>query len=279
MKNCTLCPRACGVDRTAGTAGRCRSGADAVVASASVHRDEEPPISGTGGSGTVFFAGCGLHCSFCQNFPLSHLNTGRPMSPGGIKDEMLKLQGLGVHNINFVTGTHFIPRILEAVLLARREGMMVPILWNTGGYERVETLRLLDRVVDIYLADYKFSSPEAAAGIASAPDYPPVAEAALREMARQAGPLVLDGRGIAVRGLIVRHLVLPGDLAGTERVIDFVARELPRGVALSLMSQYTPYGKALRHPLLRRKLRKKEYRAALRILRRSGVTEGWTQEI
>jgi putative pyruvate formate lyase activating enzyme len=279
MKKCTLCPRLCRVDRTEGEMGKCRSGAEAVVASAAVHRDEEPPVSGTGGSGTIFFAGCGLRCIFCQNYPISHLNTGRPMGPEDLKDEMIRLQSLGVHNINIVTGTHFVPRILEAVLLARGEGMTLPILWNTGGYERVETLRLLDGVVDIYLADYKFSSPAAAARIASARDYPSVAEAALVEMARQVGPLVLDDGGIARRGVIVRHLVLPGGLSGTQRVIDFVARELPRGVALSLMSQYTPYGASLRHPFLKRKLFKKEYRAALNLLRASGISEGWTQEI
>jgi putative pyruvate formate lyase activating enzyme len=277
-KNCTLCPRSCGVDRTSGERGRCGSGAAARVASVNVHRDEEPPISGSGGSGTVFLSGCSLRCMFCQNLPLSRMGTGVDMEPGELGDRMVDLQRRGVHNINIVTGTHFIPSLLEALLAARGKGLNLPVVWNTGGYERVESLRLLEGVVDIYLADYKFSDSAASEAIASAPDYPETARRALGEMARQAGPLVTDDRGIARSGLIVRHLVLPGDLSGTEAVIAFVARELPRGTALSLMSQYTPYGEAAAHPLLRRRLLKKEYRAAVKLLERYGILDGWTQE-
>jgi len=243
-----------------------------------VHRDEEPPISGRGGSGTLFLAGCGLRCIFCQNLPLSHGGTGRDVEPTGLADRMLDLQKRGVHNINIVTGTHFIPSILEALLAAKERGLTVPVVWNTGGYEKVETLGLLDGVVDIYLADYKFSDSAAADEIAGAPDYPERARSALLEMARQVGPLVTDPSGIAQSGLIVRHLVLPGDLSGTEAVIGFVARELPGGTALSLMSQYTPYGEATGHGLLRRRLWKKEYRSALKLLEKYGITDGWTQE-
>jgi putative pyruvate formate lyase activating enzyme len=279
LKKCSLCPRRCGANRLQGATGRCRSGARLRVASVSVHRDEEPPVSGSGGSGTVFLAGCGLHCIFCQNLPLSHFNTGADMEPGELARRMLAVQARGVHNINVVTGTHFVPQILEALAIAVDMGLSVPIVWNTSGYETIETLRLLEGVVDIYLADYKFASARAARAIASAPDYPRVARAALIEMARQVGPLAVDGDDIAVSGLIVRHLVLPGDLSGTARVIDFVARRLPRGTALSLMSQYTPYGAASRHPVLRRRLWKKEYREALRLLRASGLDDGWTQDL
>ncbi|MFH1437732.1 MAG: radical SAM protein [Pseudomonadota bacterium] len=267
------------MDRTAGERGRCGGGPGASVASVNLHRDEEPPVSASGGSGTVFFSGCGLRCVFCQNFPLSRNAVGRAMSPGELRDQFLLLEGQGAHNINLVTGTHFIPMILEALAGAIKEGLSIPILWNTGGYERIETLRLLDGVVDIYLADYKFTSPDAAAQIASAPDYPEVARRALSEMARQVGPLELDGRGAAEKGLIVRHLVLPGDLSGTGEVIDFVARDLPRGVALSLMSQYTPYAEAHDHALLNRKITKEEYDAALNCLDKSGITTGWIQEM
>lgn len=277
-KNCTLCPRSCGADRTSGERGRCGSGAALRVASVNVHRDEEPPISGSGGSGTVFLSGCGLRCMFCQNLPLSHLGTGQDMEPGELGDRMIDLQRRGVHNINIVTGTHFIPSLLEALLAAKEKGLTLPVVWNTGGYERVETLRILDGVVDVYLADYKFSDRSVSEEIASAPDYPERARAAFLEMARQTGPLVTDHGGLARSGLIVRHLVLPGDLSGTEAVIAFVARELPRGTALSLMSQYTPYGEAAAHPLLRRRIWKKEYRSALRLLKAYGITDGWTQE-
>jgi len=266
------------VDRTSGERGRCGSGAVPRVASVNVHREEEPPISGSGGSGTVFLAGCGLRCIFCQNLPLSHLGTGQDMDPRDLGDRMVDLQRRGVHNINIVTGTHFIPSLLEALLMAKEGGMTLPVVWNTGGYEKVETLRLLEGVVDVYLADYKFSDPAACEDIAAAPDYPETARLALKEMARQSGPLVTDGRGLARSGLIVRHLVLPGDLSGTEAVVAFVAHELPRGTALSLMSQYTPYGKAATHRLLRRRLWKKEYRSALKLLEKYGITDGWTQE-
>lgn len=249
------------------------------VASIKVHRDEEPPISGERGSGTVFFSGCGLRCIFCQNFPISHQNAGNDMSSEALARHFIDLQEREVHNINLVTGTHFIPQIFEAVLKARECGLRLPVVWNTGGYERVETLRFLEGMVDIYLADYKFSSPEAAEEIAGAADYPTVAERALLEMARQVGPLVLDGNGIAASGLIVRHLVLPGNLSGTGKVMDFVARELPRGVALSLMSQYTPCASAGSHGLLKRKLWKKEYRAAVRCMEKAGISDGWTQDL
>ena len=279
MKKCTLCPRMCGADRTAGELGRCGGGARASVASINLHRDEEPPVSATGGSGTVFFSGCGLRCMFCQNFPLSRHAVGREMSIVELTAQFLRLEGLGAHNINFVTGTHFIPHILEALADTRKEGLGIPILWNTGGYERVETLRRLEGVVDIYLADFKFSAPGAAEEIAAAPDYPEVVRRALVEMARQVGPLVLDERGVAEKGLIVRHLVLPGDLSGTEEVIDFAAKELPAGVAFSLMSQYTPYAEAHDHALLKRKITKEEYGAALEYLDKSGLTTGWVQEL
>jgi len=278
LEKCTLCPRACGADRLAGARGRCGGGAVARVASASAHHGEEPPISGARGSGTVFFAGCAMRCVFCQNFPLSHYGTGNDAPPERLKERFLGLARRGVHNLNLVTGSHYVPQILEALLLALREGFDLPVLWNCSGYETVETLRLLDGVVDIYLPDFKLASAKAGREVAGAPDYPRVARAALVEMARQVGPLVVDDEGIARRGLVVRHLVLPGGRAGTRQVLGFIARRLPAGTAVSLMAQYTPYHEALGHPVLGRRITREEYAEAERLLEESGIEAGWRQE-
>jgi putative pyruvate formate lyase activating enzyme len=256
---CTLCPRACSVDRSAGRVGACRIGAEAVVASAGPHFGEEPVLVGRGGSGTIFLAGCNLHCVFCQNADISHSNEGREMLPGQIASVALRLQGGGCENVNFVTPTHVAHALAEAIVLARAAGLTVPIVYNCGGYESVETLDLLAGLVEIYMPDFKYADADAGRKYSGAPDYPAVAAAALAEMYRQVGPLETDGRGVARRGLLVRHLVMPGDLARSREVIDIVARTAP-GAALNVMAQYRPCFRAKEYPELCRRPRLEEVR-------------------
>jgi putative pyruvate formate lyase activating enzyme len=245
---CTLCPRACSVDRSAGRVGACRIGAEAVVASAGPHFGEEPVLVGRN-----------LHCVFCQNADISHSNEGREMLPGQIASVALRLQGGGCENVNFVTPTHVAHALAEAIVLARAAGLTVPIVYNCGGYESVETLDLLAGLVEIYMPDFKYADADAGRKYSGAPDYPAVAAAALAEMYRQVGPLETDGRGVARRGLLVRHLVMPGDLARSREVIDIVARTAP-GAALNVMAQYRPCFRAKEYPELCRRPRLEEVR-------------------
>lgn len=278
LRSCGLCPRLCGVDRAAGETGECETGPDLTVSAVNLHLGEEPAIGGTGGSCNVFMTGCNLHCISCQNHPISHQGVGRPASPEELVKRVEAVLKRGTDVLNVVTGTHQIPALLEplAALLERHPALTV--VWNSSGYERVQTLSLLQGLVDVYLPDLKFLDDRIAAQLADAPDYPQVAMDALREMARQVGPLQVDDRGRAVRGLIVRHLVLPGDLSTTQRVLEFIARELPAGTAVSLMGQYVPAGRALAHPLLGRRLHPDEYRRACLLLHRLGLVHGWTQD-
>lgn len=269
----------CRADRLDGRGGFCNQSYVCRVASWNIHTDEEPPISGTRGSGTVFFTGCNLKCSFCQNFPLSHYDVGNETSVEELAGKMIQLQKRGAHNINFVTGTHFIPVVIAAVEIARSMGLTLPIVWNTSSYERVETLRLLDGYVSIYLADFKFSSSDVARRLAGAENYPLVARNSILEMVRQVGGLKLSPEGIAVRGVVVRHLVLPSLISMTKEIIDFVARNLPEDVAFSLMSQYTPYYKVVRDDSLGRRLTEEEYEEAVSYLLASGIKNGWIQDM
>ncbi len=212
---CTLCPRRCGSDRRSGADGVCGIGDRAVVASAGPHFGEEAPISGRRGSGTIFFSGCNLLCSFCQNSDISHGRAGRTVTARELAGIMLQLQDTGCHNINLVTPSHIVPQVLAALDIAAGEGLTLPLVYNTGGYDSLDTLRRLEGIVDIYMPDFKYASGEVADRLSGAPDYPEVARAALTEMHRQTGDLVLDAAGVARRGLLVRHLVLPGDQAGT----------------------------------------------------------------
>ncbi|HUS47444.1 MAG TPA: radical SAM protein [Phycisphaerae bacterium] len=249
IRDCTLCPRRCRVDRQAGQVGSCRIGAEAVVASAGPHFGEEPPLVGAGGSGTIFLAGCNLHCAFCQNFDISQDAAGRKVTPAQLAAIALGLQARGCENVNFVTPTHVAHAVAEAIRIARGRGLNVPIVYNCGGYESVEMLGLLAGLVEIYMPDFKYADAAAAAKYSDAKDYPAVATAALAEMYRQVGPLALDDRGVAARGLLVRHLVLPGDLAGSEKVIDIVAATAP-GCTINVMAQYRPAYRAAEFPEL-----------------------------
>jgi len=279
LSQCRLCPRECGVDRLRGERGFCRAGAEPIVASWNVHPWEEPPISGTRGSGTIFFSGCTGRCLFCQNYPISQLGVGNTVSVQQLAEMMLELQDRGCHNINLVTPTHFVPQILAALELAIEGGLRLPLVYNTSGYERVETLQLLDGVVDIYLPDAKYADDETARRLSGFVRYVEANRAALREMFRQVGDeLVLDGEGIARRGLIVRHLVLPEGLAGTPKVLRWIAENLSPHVYVSLMDQYFPAHKAVGHPVLGRKITAEEYAEALRAFEEAGLTNGWMQE-
>jgi putative pyruvate formate lyase activating enzyme len=271
LGHCVLCPRACAADRLEGELGECEVGAKAMVASFHPHFGEEDPLVGWGGSGTVFFTSCSLRCVFCQNFEISHGMEGREVSAGDLAAMMLRLQALGCHNINWVTPTHQVPQILEALVLAAGAGLRLPIVYNSGGYEAVATLRLLGGIVDIYMPDFKFADPEPAAAYLDAPDYPEVAKAALREMHRQVGDLVLDENGIARRGLLVRHLVMPAGLAGTRAVMRFLAREVSRDTYVNLMDQYRPCGLAHRYPEIARPITAAEYHEAVAAARAEGI--------
>jgi len=279
LRQCQLCPRACGVDRLDGGRGVCGVGADPVIASWNVHPWEEPPISGTRGSGTIFFSGCTGRCRFCQNYPISQYGYGNRVSIERFAGMMLELQGRGCHNINFVTPTHFVPQILAAVDVAAAQGLRVPLVYNTSGYERVGTLRLLEGVVDLWLPDAKYADDAAALRISGFPSYLENNRAALREIYRQAGEALLpDGEGIARRGMIVRHLVLPGGLSGTAEVLRWIAVELSPRLHVSLMDQYFPAYKVLDDPVLGRKIAAEEYAAALEAFDAAGLENGWMQE-
>jgi putative pyruvate formate lyase activating enzyme len=263
MKSCHLCPRRCGVDRLNGETGYCCTGRNARVASYNAHFGEEAPLVGRHGSGTLFFSSCNLRCSFCQNFEISHLNEGIEVSPDQVAGMMIELMERGCHNINLVTPTHVAPQILEALELAIEKGLNIPLVYNSGGYESIETLRLLDGIVDIYMPDFKFWKDSWARRFSHAPDYPEVARAAIREMHRQVGDLVLDNEGIAVRGLLIRHLVMPNRVAGTDAVMNFIAQEISRDTYVNVMDQYRPCGQAATDPAIKRRLTLQEYREAV----------------
>ncbi|HET6428603.1 MAG TPA: radical SAM protein [Phycisphaerae bacterium] len=249
IRACTLCPRQCGLDRTAGQIGACRIGAKAVLASAGPHFGEEPVLVGRGGSGTIFFSGCNLHCVFCQNCDISQATDGQEVPPGQVASLGLALQRQGCVNVNFVTPTHVAHAVAEAVHLARGSGLTVPIVYNCGGYESVEMLRLLEGLVEIYMPDFKYADPVAGKKYSDAPDYPAVATAALAEMYRQVGALRIADSGVAERGVLVRHLVMPHDLARSREVIDIVAAAAP-GTGINVMGQYRPAHRAAEFPEL-----------------------------
>jgi len=270
LSPCRVCPRNCGVDRLAGETGTCGIGTQAVVSSAGPHFGEEPPLVGRRGSGTIFLAGCNLLCIFCQNYDISHGRRGTPSTPGEIAEIMLLLERRGCHNVNFVTPTHVMPQLLEAIVAAREAGLRVPVVWNCGGYESVEALRLLEGYVEIYMPDAKFADASTAARLAHAPDYPEVMWAALREMHRQVGDLVIE-RGVARRGLLVRHLVMPGCADESQAIIDFLADEISADTYVNVMGQYHPEYHARDDPVIGRYPTQEEIRSAREHARRRGL--------
>jgi len=271
MEACCLCPRSCGADRLNDQTGYCRTGRRVRVASYNAHFGEEAPLAGRNGSGTIFFSSCNLLCSFCQNFEISHLNEGIEASPDQIAGMMIALMERGCHNINLVTPTHVMPQMLEALEIAIGHGLAIPIVYNTGGYESVEALRLLDGIVDIYMPDFKFWEESWAERFCQAPDYPDVARAAIREMHRQVGDLVLDREGLAVRGLLIRHLVMPNGAAGTAGIMSFLAEEISVDTYVNVMDQYRPCGRADKDPAINRRLTSLEYREAVAATKAAGL--------
>ncbi|MGC8722544.1 MAG: radical SAM protein [Acidobacteriota bacterium] len=280
LGQCVVCPRHCRVKRLRDMKAVCSTGRWAEVASWCVHRGEEPCISGLRGSGTVFFAHCNLSCLFCQNWQISQ--AWEPGEQAKNAEELaeiyLDLQAQGVHNLNWVSPSHVVPQAVEALAVAARRGLRLPVVYNSNGYDDVDTLRLLDGIVDLYLPDLKYADDAAADELSRAVGYAANAQAAMAEMWRQVGPLELDEEGQAVRGLLVRHLVLPNGLSQTREVLRFLASLGPE-VAVSLMAQYSPQGRAFDHPLLARPLQMGEYARAVEALEESGITDGYVQEL
>ncbi|MBN2159001.1 MAG: radical SAM protein [Spirochaetes bacterium] len=270
LTSCTLCPHRCAVNRLEGKTGKCRSGTLPIVSSFNAHFGEEAPLVGRYGSGTIFFTNCNLACIFCQNYDISHLGRGAEISFDELADAMLALQKRGCHNINFVSPTHMNYAVVEALLIAVPRGLDIPLVYNSGGYDAVDVLALLEGVYDIYMPDFKYMDPETAWRLSGARDYPEVAMAALREMHRQVGDLVLDTNGTARRGLLVRHLVLPNNCAATDRVINVVAN-LSRNTYINLMDQYRPEYRANECFDMRRRITLEEYDTAVEQALRSGL--------
>lgn len=271
LTDCTVCPRECHVNRVAGRIGKCRSTAEVVISSVSPHFGEEPPLVGYGGSGTIFFTNCNLWCLFCQNYDISHLKQGLIIRKDELADAMLHLQRQGCHNINLVTPTHYTPQIVEAFLIALEKGLSIPIVYNCGGYESVETLRLLDGIVDIYMPDIKYSDDEHARRYSGVKDYWRVVQAAIREMHRQVGDLTVNKDGIAERGLLIRHLILPNRIAGSEKVLQFISQAISRESYVNIMDQYRPCFKADKLPELNRVIRSQEFHEVIALAQRLGL--------
>lgn len=271
LSDCRFCPQLCRADRLRGDTGKCHTASEALVSSYGPHFGEESPLVGSKGSGTIFLANCNLSCVFCQNYHISQMGQGQTVSSDEITHMMLALQRMGCHNINLVTPTHVVPQILGALNAAAGLGLSIPIVYNCGGYESVETLRLLEGVIDIYMPDMKYSDRENGGRYSGVEDYPEVNRASVKEMHRQVGDLQIDERGVATRGLLVRHLVLPNGIAGTEEVVRFLAEEISPDTYLNVMSQYHPSHRAHDFPELSRALNQDEYIEAVRIARRYGM--------
>lgn len=272
LTHCVCCGWECGVDRTANKVGVCKTGPTARIASYGPHPAEERPLSGWRGSGTVFFTGCNLSCQYCQNSDISQTDSGNDVDSDGLAKIFLSLQQYGCHNINLVSPTHVVPQIIQAILVAVHHGLHLPIVYNTGGYDTLEALALLEGIVDIYMPDMKYADARVARKYSRIPNYPGVNQAAVLEMHRQVGDLVLDENGIARRGLLVRHLVLPENLAGTEKIAQFLAKKVSKNTYLNLMDQYHPAYKASSFPQINRRIRVEEFNSAVQVTLEFGLT-------
>lgn len=278
LENCMVCPRTCGVNRLKGQRGSCGMVKNPKVASCNVHYGEEPPISGTKGSGTIFFSGCSLRCIYCQNFPISQMRHGKEINTQQLADMMLYLQSKQCHNINLVTPTHFVPQILKALSFAWKGGFDLPLVYNTSGYESSESLKLLEGIIDIYLPDMRYSDNRIAKKLSSVENYVEVNRKAIKQMYRQVGNLITDESGIAIKGLIIRHLILPGNLARSEETFRFIKQEISESAHVSLMGQYFPSFKASSHVSIDRKITPEEYESVVESFFKTGLSRGWMQE-
>ncbi len=276
MESCVVCPRKCKVNRLKGETGFCKASLKPMVSSVHAHFGEEPPISGFKGSGTIFFTHCSLRCVFCQNYPISQLGEGREVTVKELANMMLGLQKQNCHNVNFVTPSHYMPQILEAVLIARDMGLKLPLVYNCGGYESLEALKILDGVIDIYMPDMKYSDNEISKKYSFAKDYFEVSKKAVREMYRQVGDLKVE-KGVARKGLLIRHLVLPDNLAGSKKIFDFIIKELSPDTYVNIMAQYYPCHLASKFPEISRRITHKEYIDTLRLAKKKGLSGGFRQ--
>jgi putative pyruvate formate lyase activating enzyme len=279
LESCSICPRGCQVNRLKSEQGFCKTGLKAKVCSFMLHHGEEPPISGERGSGTIFFSHCNMKCVYCQNYEFSQLGQGgREVEPEELASFMIRLQERGAHNINLVTPTHVMPQILEALLIAIPQGLKIPLVYNTGGYELAEIVKLLEGIIDIYLPDMRYADNEAALKYSSARDYPRYNQESLKEMHRQVGVAKIDALGIIEKGLIIRHLVLPNNISGTDKIMRFISRELSKDTYISLMSQYSPCYQADRFKEISRRINQEEYKIAQQVMQQRGLHNGWIQE-
>jgi len=282
LASCGICPRVCGINRLQGQTGFCHSASLPIVASYCAHLGEEPPLSGTKGSGTIFFGNCTMRCVYCQNHQISQdskKQQSNEISISKLAEQMLYLQDSGCHNINLVTPTHFVPQVLRALMAAVPKGLNLPLVYNTSGYDSIDVLRMLEGIVDIYLPDLRYASGQAANDFSGTPDYPDRARECIKEMYRQVGDLVVDEAGVAQRGLIVRHLILPNRLAGSKELLTWLASEVSPSVTVSIMAQYYPAHRALSIPALARKITLPEYSEVVAWVNQLGLENGWLQEI
>lgn len=274
LKSCELCPRKCRVNRLNGEKGFCRSIDKLIVSSAGPHFGEEPELVGRYGSGTIFLTNCNLGCIFCQNYEISHLGIGEEVSIEELARMMIRLQNMRCHNINFVTPTHFTPQIIKAVKVAYEYGLRIPLVYNCGGYENVEVIKLLDGIIDIYMPDMKYSDSENSKKYSKADDYFERCKESIKEMHRQVGDLKV-GNGIAYKGLLVRHLVMPNDIAGSEKILKFLAEEISKDTYVNIMDQYRPCYKAKEHPAINRRIHLSEYNSVIDLAKSFGLHRGF----
>jgi putative pyruvate formate lyase activating enzyme len=277
LRECKLCARECGVNRLQGETGFCRSGSRVMISSVGPHFGEEPPLVGRYGSGTIFLTNCNLECVFCQNYDISQLGRGRGIESDELAGAMLALQKMRCHNINFVTPTHYVPQILASLLVAVKNGLRVPLVYNCGGYESIDALKLLDGVFDIYMPDIKYGDNDMGRKYSKAPDYFDVATAAVSEMYRQVGDLAINAEGVAERGLLMRHLVLPNGLAGTKEVVKYISK-LSKNSYVNIMDQYRPEHRASEYPELSRRISSGEFMDAISLAEEAGLSRGFPHD-
>lgn len=271
LSDCKICPWKCGVKRLAGELGQCHISAKARVNSFMAHHGEELPLRGTRGSGTIFFSGCNMHCQYCQNADISQEYHGMDVVAEKLAEMMLTLQERGCHNINLVSPSHVVPQILEALAAAAKKGLALPLVYNSGGYDSVETLKMLEGIVDIYMPDMKYADAKYGWKYSRVKNYPSINQAAVKEMHAQVGDLHLDAAGVAQRGLLVRHLVLPNEIAGTKQIVEFIAEEISKNTYLNIMDQYRPGYCARKFPELSRRLMHEEYLQAVSLAHKAGI--------